>query len=91
VQRSASISTSRGTKWKLPHSLWIGWTFLLGFFSWLAFAYIGIRGRHPRWLLWAALYATPLMLFAVVTGNISQRWANVTLSATVVLEAVMNP
>lgn len=88
MQRSATISTSRGTRWKLLHSLWIGWTFLFGFFSWLAFAYIGIRGRHPRWLLWAALYATPLMLFAVITGNISQRWANVTLSASVVLGVV---
>jgi hypothetical protein len=68
--------------------LWIGWTFLFGFFSWLAFAYIGIRGRHPRWLLWAALYATPIMLFVIVTGNFSQRWANVTLSATVALGVV---
>lgn len=88
MHRSASISTSRGTKWNLLHSLWIGWTFLLGFFSWLAFAYIGIRARRPRWLLWAALYATPLILFAVITVNVSQRWANVTLSATVVLGVV---
>jgi hypothetical protein len=88
VQRSASISTSRGSKWKLLHSLWIVWTFLLGFFSWLAFAYIGIRARHPRWLLWAALYATPLMVYAIITANLSQRWANVTLYATLILGVV---
>lgn len=88
MQRSASISTSKGTKWKLLHSLWIGWTFLLGFFSWLAFAYIGIRVRHSRWLLWAALYAAPLIIFAVITSNTSQRWANITLNATVVLGVV---
>lgn len=88
MQRSEGISTSRGKKWELLHSLWIGWTFALGFFSWLAFAYIGLRARHPRWLLWAAFYASPLILFTVFTVNMPQSWADVTLSATVVLGIV---
>ena len=88
MQPSEGISTFRGKRWEWLHSLWVGWTFALGFFSWLAFAYIGLRARHPRWLLWAVLYATPLILFAVVTANISQSWANITLYATFVLGVV---
>ena len=38
--------------------------------------------------MWAALYATPLMLFVVITVNMSQRWVDVTLNATVVLGVV---
>ncbi len=83
--RRKGISTSRGSTWEWRHSLWILWTLPLGFFSWLAFAYIGIRARHPRWTLWALFYAAPLILFAIVTVNISQWWSDVTLNATVVL------
>lgn len=85
MQRSAVISTSRGKKWERLHSLWIGWTFTLGFFSWLAFAYIGIRARHPKWLLWAVFYAGPLLLFAVITVNMSQAWSDATLTAGLLL------
>jgi hypothetical protein len=51
--------TARDKRWEIVHSLWIGWTFTLGFFSWLAFAYIGLRARHTEWILWALIYATP--------------------------------
>jgi hypothetical protein len=73
------VSTSRGKAWERRHSLWILWTFALGFFSWIAFAYIGIRARHPRWTLWAALYASPLIVVAVLV-NIPQTWYNAVLS-----------
>lgn len=79
------IFTSRGRTWEWGHSLWILWTFAFGFFSWLAFAYIGIRARHPRWTLWALFYAAPLIMFAVVASNISQRWVDVTIGVTVAL------
>ena len=88
MQRSAGIFTSRGKKWEWRHSLWILWTFTLGFFSWLAFAYIGIRGRHPRWLLWAMFYATPLIFFAVISTNIAQSWADATLNFNGLLSVV---
>ncbi len=57
----------------------------MGFFSWLAFAYIGIRARHPRWTLWRLFYAAPLVVFAVVTSNMPQSWSNVTVYATMLL------
>ncbi len=77
------ISTSRGRKWEWRHSLWILWTFALGFFSWLSFAYIGIRARHSRWTLWALFYAAPLILFVLVIP--SQWWVDVSLNATLLL------
>ena len=88
MQRSGSIALSRGRGWQLLHSLWIGWTFTLGFFSWLAFAYIGIRTGHHRWLLWAAVYAAPLVLFGVFSEVWSQAWINVVLSVTLLVGVV---
>jgi hypothetical protein len=88
VQRSAGISTSRGKNWEWRHSLWLLWTFTLGLFSWLAFAYIGIRGRHPRWLLWAVFYATPVIFFAVIASVVSQSWANATLTFNALFSVV---
>lgn len=88
MQRSGSIALSRNRAWRLVHSLWIGWTFTLGFFSWLAFAYIGIRTGHHRWLLWAAVYAAPLTLFGVFSEVWSESWTNVALSTTILLGVV---
>src|SRR5215211_3083571 len=81
------LSRSKDKRWELLHSLWIAWTFTLGFFSWVAFAYIGLRAKHTRWILWALFYATPLILFAI-TVQVTNRWTNLTLSATVVLGVV---
>lgn len=88
MQRSGSIALSRSRAWRLVHSLWIGWTFTLGFFSWLAFAYIGIRTGHHRWLLWAAVYAAPLTLFAVFSEVWSESWTNAALTAVILLGIV---
>lgn len=88
MQRSGSIALSRGRAWRLLHSLWIGWTFTLGFFSWLAFAYIGIRTGHHRWLLWAAVYAFPLVLFGIFSEVWSESWTNAALSAVILLGIV---
>lgn len=54
--------TSKGKRWELLHSLWIGWTFTLGFFNWIAFLYIGVRVNNRRWLYWGALYSIPFIL-----------------------------
>ena len=43
------------------HSLWIGWTFTLGFFNWLAFVYIGIRARHAAWTIAGFAYLVTLL------------------------------
>ncbi len=51
------------------HSLWIGWTFTLGFFNWLAFVYIGIRARHAAWTLAGFAYLMPLILTAASFGT----------------------
>jgi hypothetical protein len=51
------------------HSLWIGWTFTLGFFNWLAFMYIGIRARHAAWTLAGFAYLVPLILTVASFGT----------------------
>lgn len=60
--------TSKGKRWELLHSLWIGWALLtLGLFSWIAFVYIGFRAQQRKWYVWGAIYSTPfvLMMFSV--------------------------
>ena len=52
-------ATSKGEDWRLRHSLWIAWTFALGFFSWLAFLYVGARTQRLRWKLWGLAYGVP--------------------------------
>ena len=51
------------------HSLWIGWTFTLGFFNWLAFVYIGIRARHAAWTIAGFAYLIPLILTLASFGT----------------------
>jgi hypothetical protein len=63
MNRVSMSVTARGKRWEILHSLWIGWTlFTLGFLSWIAFLYIGIRTRQRNWILWAVLYAVPFCL-----------------------------
>ncbi len=52
--------TAKGKRWEILHSLWIGWTFTLGIFNWVAFFYIGIRARQRKWILWGVLYVGPI-------------------------------
>jgi hypothetical protein len=52
-------------RWWWRHSLWIGWTFSLGFLNWLAFVWIGVRARHLPWTLLGFVYAIPLVLTIV--------------------------
>ena len=63
MNREASLSViSKGKRWEILHSLWIGWTFTLGFFNWIAFLYIGLRAKQWKWVLWGLLYAMPFIL-----------------------------
>jgi hypothetical protein len=86
--RNRRPATSKGRRWELLHSLWIGWTFTLGFFGWLAFVYIGLRTRHSRWVLWAVLYATPLVLLLLFRPESGSWQANLNVSATLALGVV---
>lgn len=54
--------TSKGKGWEIRHSLWILWTFSLGFFNWVAFFYIGIRARQRKWIFWGLSYSIPFIL-----------------------------
>lgn len=58
--------TSRGKTWELLHSLWIGWTFTLGFFNWVAFLYIGFRARRKKWIAWGVLYSLSFVLVMIL-------------------------
>ncbi len=51
------------------HSLWIAWTFTLGFFNWIAFVYIGVRARHAAWTIAGFAYLIPLLLTLATLGT----------------------
>ncbi len=88
MQQDNTLAPSRGRKWELFHSLWIGWTFTLGFLSWLAFVYIGVRTRHSRWVLWGLFYATPLILFLFFEQGPNSWQTNLTLTTILALGVV---
>lgn len=48
--------TRHGLGWKILHSLWMAPALALGFLTWGAFLYIGVRHRHRAWLIAAAAY-----------------------------------
>lgn len=48
---------------------WLLLTLPLGFTTWTAFLYIGIRARRARWLVWAAIYALGMVAFLVLTPD----------------------
>jgi hypothetical protein len=56
-------------RWWWRHSLWIAWTFSLGFFNWIAFLFIGIRARRALWLLASLLYLLPMALTIASIGT----------------------
>jgi hypothetical protein len=59
--RGAAPGSRRG-HWWWRHSLWIVWTFVLGL-NWVAFFYIGARGRRAEWIASGLVY-----LLAVVSA-----------------------
>ncbi len=72
--------TSLGHRWEIRHSLWIGWTFTLGFFNWVGFVYAGIRAKKQSWVMWGTFYSVPFIL-AMIFAERSQ----------VMMEAVVVP
>jgi DNA uptake protein ComE-like DNA-binding protein len=45
---------------------WLLLVLPLGFTTWAAFLYIGIRARRPQWLAWAGIYAATLVASGVL-------------------------
>lgn len=64
-QVSSVSTTSRGKRWERLHSLWMLWTLLFGFTSWIAFMYIGVRVRRVKWVVWGMLYLALFLAFAI--------------------------
>lgn len=83
-------TTSKGQRWEILHSLWIFWTFTLGFFNWVAFVYIGYRTRQRKWILWGSLYSVPFVLLIVFadTTNSGSLVLNLTVPFLFVLGVV---
>jgi hypothetical protein len=57
--------TSKGRRWEILHSLWIGWTLTLGLFNWVAFLYVGYRVWQRKWIIWGLIYLIPFV--AIIT------------------------
>lgn len=57
--------TKKGSAWEWQHSLWILWTFTVAL-NWVAFLYIGMRAKQPKWTIAGLVYAVPfVLLFAL--------------------------
>jgi serine/threonine protein kinase len=50
------LSAPRSTRWTIRHSLWLLPTLVFGWFTWLSFAYIGIKHGRSAWLIAALVY-----------------------------------
>jgi hypothetical protein len=58
-------------RWWWRHSLWILWTFSLGFLNWVSFFYIGVRARSATWIASGFVYLLPVLL---TLGSIGTGW-----------------
>ncbi|MGF1471079.1 MAG: hypothetical protein ACFB50_04950 [Rubrobacteraceae bacterium] len=63
--------TSKGRRWEILHSFWIGWTFTLGFFNWIGFLYVGIRARQRKWIMWGVFYSSPFVLAMIFSNTLA--------------------
>lgn len=61
--------------WKFINSLWIILTLCAGMFGWLAFLYIGVRGRRARWLALSFCHAAPIVAaFILINTEYWREW-----------------
>ncbi len=79
--------TAKGTRWEILHSLWIGWTFTLGFFNWIAFFYIGVRARQRKWVFWGVVYLTPFVL-VMLNPNLDNWLGDLAIFLTLLLGVI---
>jgi DNA uptake protein ComE-like DNA-binding protein len=61
-----AASPARAETPRFHGKAWLLLTIPLGFTTFAAFLYIGIRARRPRWLVWAGVYAAMLAGFLVL-------------------------
>jgi hypothetical protein len=87
MDRVSMSVTAKGKRWEILHSLWIGWTFTLGFFNWVAFFYIGIRARQRKWAFWGIFYMVPFVL-AMLNPNLDN-WLGDLTALLIVVSGVM--
>jgi DNA uptake protein ComE-like DNA-binding protein len=57
-------ATARASRFR--GKAWLLFTVPIGFTTWAAFLYIGIRARRPQWLVWAGVYAATFVAYAVL-------------------------
>jgi hypothetical protein len=71
-------------RWWWRHSLWIIWTFTLGFLNWVAFFYIGARARSVAWITAGFVYLLPVV---ATLASIGTPWLRFALAAQAVFAA----
>lgn len=61
--------SQKSGKWRFINSLWIGFTFTLGFLNWMSFLYVGIHVRRIKWIICAIIYAIPITFGLLSTSH----------------------
>jgi hypothetical protein len=69
--RSSPSVSSRERRPKPHRSWWVGWTFI-PVLNWVAFVYVGIRAKQPKWIFWGVIYLVPWMIPGF--NNITWQW-----------------
>ena len=63
IDQALTLAVARRQRtWWWRHSLWLFWTFTLGFLNWLAFFYIGVKARRIEWIVSGFAYLIPVIL-----------------------------
>jgi DNA uptake protein ComE-like DNA-binding protein len=65
-QHLAPGARGRARTPRLRGKAWLLLTVPLGFTTWAAFLYIGIRARRAQWLVWAGVYAAALAAYVAL-------------------------
>jgi hypothetical protein len=58
--------TDRGKVWEITNSIFVVFTFFLGFANWIAFLYCSWLVKCKKWRYYALLYASPLILTIII-------------------------
>lgn len=85
--RVSQTAAARQTPARFRGKAWLLAVIPLGFTTWAAFVYIGIKARRPRWLAWAAVYAGLLVAYLVLDTTFPHNNAAVGLAAVLGLLA----
>lgn len=75
--------TDRGKAWEITNSIFVVLTFFLGFANWLAFLYCAWLVKCKKWLYYALLYATPLILTIIIGKFTSLTFCGIIVSGII--------